>query len=335
MRRWAASAQQQAQDRLGAAGVGILAGDQVEVGVGLDQAHDHVGDLVQVGGQGEPPGARLLAQQLVDPVDQARLEVGSWRVSRRIANSPSSASQRFMPALAMTASRKRVTISTTRSAPPARTSAAIRRERALGQRPDDLDEQLLARADPAVEGDAVDAQLGGERAHVDALARLERAARAAEGVDRRRAPVRTRVGQLALEPGRRARGEPGRGHARTLPQRALGGRASNNVQVAMSSVEQTRAERRELARLAFAELGAATGGIGQLHRAIADRAFRAVGPQARVAHRTHDAIAGGVYAGVRAAALASGASPGPPPRAPAIPARRSARRRAARWPSGR
>ena len=74
----------------------------------------------------------------------------------------------------------------------------------------------------------------------------------------------------------------------------------------MSSVEQTRAERRELARLAFAELGAATGGIGQVHRAIADRAFRAVGPQARVAHRTHDAIAGGVYASVRAVALALG-----------------------------
>src|SRR4051794_14656904 len=76
----------------------------------------------------------------------------------------------------------------------------------------------------------------------------------------------------------------------------------------MSVIEEPRArdERRELARLVFAELGAATGGIGQIHRAIADRAFRAIGPQGRVAELMHHAIAGGVYAGLRGAALAFG-----------------------------
>src|SRR5215207_7958715 len=38
------SAQKQPEDRLGAPGVGPLAEDQVQVGVGLDHAHDHVGD---------------------------------------------------------------------------------------------------------------------------------------------------------------------------------------------------------------------------------------------------------------------------------------------------
>ena len=40
-------------------------------------------------------------------------------------------------------------------------------------------------------------------------------------------------------------------------------------------------ELRALTRLTFEELGRATGGIGDVHRAIADRAFGAVGPQAR------------------------------------------------------
>src|ERR1039457_4375010 len=42
-------------------------------------------------------------------------------------------------------------------------------EGALAQRPDDLDQELVARSDPAVERGAVDAELIGECAHVDAL----------------------------------------------------------------------------------------------------------------------------------------------------------------------
>jgi pimeloyl-ACP methyl ester carboxylesterase len=58
---------------------------------------------------------------------------------------------------------------------------------------------------------------------------------------------------------------------------------------------------RALTRLAFEEAGLGAGGIEQVHRAIADRAFPA-GP----AKLVHDGIAGAVYAGVRGgAALAA------------------------------
>ena len=61
-----------------------------------------------------------------------------------------------------------------------------------------------------------------------------------------------------------------------------------------------------LARLTFEELGRAAGGIGGMHRAIADRAF---GPTASAGHPVkliHDAIAGGVYSALRGGARLSG-----------------------------
>src|SRR5215218_10187486 len=64
------SAQKQPEDRLGAPGVGPLAQDQVQVGVGLDHAHDHVRDLAPVGLQLDLLGL----EQPVDPVDQPGLE---------------------------------------------------------------------------------------------------------------------------------------------------------------------------------------------------------------------------------------------------------------------
>jgi pimeloyl-ACP methyl ester carboxylesterase len=67
-------------------------------------------------------------------------------------------------------------------------------------------------------------------------------------------------------------------------------------------------ELRALTRLTFDELGQATGGIGSVHRAIADRAF---GPTGSGAPRMlHDAIAGGVYAGLRGAAGLAGHAAG-------------------------
>jgi pimeloyl-ACP methyl ester carboxylesterase len=58
---------------------------------------------------------------------------------------------------------------------------------------------------------------------------------------------------------------------------------------------------RALTRLAFQEAGLGAGGIEQIHRAIADRAFVS-GP----AKRLHDAIAGAVYTGVRSGAALAG-----------------------------
>jgi pimeloyl-ACP methyl ester carboxylesterase len=60
-------------------------------------------------------------------------------------------------------------------------------------------------------------------------------------------------------------------------------------------------EVRALARLGFDEVGAFTGGIGGMHHAIARRVFRAVGPQGAPVRVAHDAISGGVYAGLRGA----------------------------------
>jgi pimeloyl-ACP methyl ester carboxylesterase len=67
-------------------------------------------------------------------------------------------------------------------------------------------------------------------------------------------------------------------------------------------------ELRALTRLTFDELGLATSGIGQVHRAIADRAFGAVGSGAPRA--IHDAISGSVYAGLRGASVLAGHAAG-------------------------
>jgi pimeloyl-ACP methyl ester carboxylesterase len=61
-------------------------------------------------------------------------------------------------------------------------------------------------------------------------------------------------------------------------------------------------ELRALTRLAFDEIGLGAGGIGQIHRAIADRAFPGPGP----AKALHDGISGAVYASVAGAATVAG-----------------------------
>jgi pimeloyl-ACP methyl ester carboxylesterase len=65
-------------------------------------------------------------------------------------------------------------------------------------------------------------------------------------------------------------------------------------------------ELRSLARLGFDELRRATGGIGDVHRAIAARAFNASGQGAVPARALHDAITTGVYAGVGGAVRLAG-----------------------------
>jgi pimeloyl-ACP methyl ester carboxylesterase len=65
-------------------------------------------------------------------------------------------------------------------------------------------------------------------------------------------------------------------------------------------------ELRALTRLTFEELGLATGGIGQIHQAIADRAFGAAG--SGTPRAIHDAIAGAVYGGLRAGSRLVGAT---------------------------
>ena len=59
---------------------------------------------------------------------------------------------------------------------------------------------------------------------------------------------------------------------------------------------------RALTQLAFEELGVGTGGIRQVHRAIADRAFPGPGP----AKLLHDGISGAVYAGIQGGAMLAG-----------------------------
>jgi pimeloyl-ACP methyl ester carboxylesterase len=82
------------------------------------------------------------------------------------------------------------------------------------------------------------------------------------------------------------------------------------VSALVPSSSSGAAERRALVRLAFEELGRAAGGIGGVHAAIAGRAFRAVGPQARVTQLAHDAIAGGIYRTLRVGARVAGRAAG-------------------------
>jgi pimeloyl-ACP methyl ester carboxylesterase len=65
-------------------------------------------------------------------------------------------------------------------------------------------------------------------------------------------------------------------------------------------------ELRSLARLGFEELRRATDGIGDVHRAVAERAFGASGGGALPARTLHDAISNGVYAGLGGAARLAG-----------------------------
>src|SRR3954454_10244441 len=61
-----------------------------------------------------------------------------------------------------------------------------------------------------------------------------------------------------------------------------------------------------LTRLTLDELGGAAAGIGQIHKAIADRAFGASGPGAAPARRIHDEVARRVYGGLRLGSSAFG-----------------------------
>jgi pimeloyl-ACP methyl ester carboxylesterase len=61
-----------------------------------------------------------------------------------------------------------------------------------------------------------------------------------------------------------------------------------------------------LTRLTLDEIGGAAAGIGQIHRAIADRAFGASGAGATPARRIHDEVARHVYGGLRLGASAFG-----------------------------
>jgi len=62
---------------------------------------------------------------------------------------------------------------------------------------------------------------------------------------------------------------------------------------------QAELEARELSRIAREELSSLPRGIGDIHGAIADRVFGALGPPASPVRFMHDTISRGVYGGVR------------------------------------
>ncbi len=90
----------------------------------------------------------------------------------------------------------------------------------VDQRPEDLGEQLLAGADPAVEGGPVNAEFPGQGLHVDAVTGEKGPAGLAEGVERGRA----RRGPRELPLQRRARvARTAGGHPGWLRSAATGG----------------------------------------------------------------------------------------------------------------
>src|SRR3954452_17130019 len=62
---------------------------------------------------------------------------------------------------------------------------------------------------------------------------------------------------------------------------------------------QAEVEARELSRIAREELSTLPRGIGDIHGAVAARAFGALGPSATPARLLHDAISRSVYEGLR------------------------------------
>src|SRR3954451_8661576 len=81
-------------------------------------------------------------------------------------------------------------------------------------------------------------------------------------------------------------------------------------------------ELRALTRLGFGELGAAAGGIGQMHTAIARRVVlpltAVLGPIARLVDAAHETASAGVYGALRGATTAAGRAA-----ERAVPARRA------------
>src|ERR1019366_7559066 len=71
--------QEHSQDRLDALGGALefwpFAGDEVEVDVGLDDAHDDVSKLVQIDGEIESRGIGLLYEPVLQRIDKPMLEV--------------------------------------------------------------------------------------------------------------------------------------------------------------------------------------------------------------------------------------------------------------------
>src|SRR4051794_9115809 len=65
------------------------------------------------------------------------------------------------------------------------------------------------------------------------------------------------------------------------------------------ALERRPDETRALTRLTFEELASAAGGIGDVHRAVADRIFRLTGPAATPARAAHDTISGAIYEGLK------------------------------------
>src|SRR5437016_1344261 len=65
-------------------------------------------------------------------------------------------------------------------------------------------------------------------------------------------------------------------------------------------------ELRALAELGFKELSGAVRGIGEIHGAVAERVFRAVGPGGAIVRAAHDAISRAAYTAVAGGPTAVG-----------------------------
>ena len=78
----------------------------------------------------------------------------------------------------------------------------------------------------------------------------------------------------------------------------------------MTEIVRRTDEVRGLSELAFRELRDAVGGIGSVHRSIADRAFGLSGPGATPARVAHDAISDGVYGALRGVTTTIGRAAG-------------------------
>ncbi len=163
--------QEHPQDRLGTLGFRLFAGDEIEVGVGLDQPHDHIGQLVQADGEIEPRTAVLFFKERLNGIDQPLLEVGP-----ATGEQPHRVLAIFgQPVLHAGVGDDRVEETLDDRDDALGALLADFRfdefERAQRERPHDLDYEVIARAEPAVERHAVDAQLVGNHAHVDAFGR--------------------------------------------------------------------------------------------------------------------------------------------------------------------
>src|SRR5207302_2356605 len=202
-----------------------FAGDEVGVDEGFGDPGDHVGQVSEFEWQMEVPGCDLVGEQRFDGVTEAALHgtgaagdesQGGFGLACEVGAQGFGVDQ----GLAEASDNPRDPVAT---GPWGGLHDVL--QGWLAQRPQDLGEELVAVADPAVEGGSVDPDLVSKELHVDSLAGEEPSTGAFEGVSG--AGPRRCSGEV---PGQRSVDDHGRNTTQRIQDRLLNASLKKTLQ---------------------------------------------------------------------------------------------------------